>query len=47
MDITRPFVDAKDELAGLRAERVALINQIQAADTEEELDQLRARLDAC
>ena len=46
VDITRPFVDAKDELAGLRAERVALINQIQAADTEEELDQLRARLDA-
>jgi len=45
VDITRPFVDAKDELAGLRAERVALINQIQAADTEEELDQLRARLD--
>ncbi len=45
VDITRPFVDAKDELAGLRAERVALINQIQAADTEEELDRLRARLD--
>ena len=43
VDITRPFVDAKDELAGLRAERVALINQIQAADTQEELDQLRAR----
>ncbi len=46
VDITRPFVDAKDRLAGLRAERVALINQIQAADTQEELDQLRARLDA-
>ena len=45
VDITRLFVDAKDELAGLRAERVALINQIQAADTEEELDRLRARLD--
>ena len=46
VDITRPFVDAKDRLAGLRAERVALINQIQAADTQDELDQLRARLDA-
>jgi Domain of unknown function (DUF4349) len=45
-DITRPFVDAQDRLQGLRAERVALVNQIQAADTEEELDQLRARLDA-
>jgi hypothetical protein len=44
-DITRPFVDAKDRLAGLRAERVALVNQIQAADTQEELDDLRARLD--
>jgi hypothetical protein len=44
-DITRPFVDAKDRLAGLRAERVALVNQIQAADTQEELDELRARLD--
>ena len=43
VDITRPFVDAKDQLAGLRAERMSLIDQIQAADTQEELDQLRAR----
>jgi hypothetical protein len=46
VDITRPFVDAKQELAGLRAERVALVNQIQAADTQEELDELRARHEA-
>jgi Domain of unknown function (DUF4349) len=46
VDITRPFVDAQDRLQALRAERVALVNQIQAADTQEELDQLRARLDA-
>jgi hypothetical protein len=46
VDITRPFVDAKDELAGLRAERASLYAQIEAADTQEELDQLRARLDA-
>ena len=46
VDITRPFVDAKDRLVGLRAERVALVNQIQAAETQEELDRLRARLDA-
>ena len=46
LDITRPFVDAKDRLAGLRAERESLYAQIKAADTQEELDQLRARLNA-
>ena len=46
LDITRPFVDAKDRLAGLRAERESLYAQIKAADTPEELDQLRARLNA-
>lgn len=45
-DITRPFVDAKDRLAGLRAERESLIAQIEVADTEEELDRLKVRLDA-
>lgn len=45
-DITRPFVDAKDRLAGLRAERKSLIAQIKVADTEEELDRLKVRLDA-
>ena len=46
LDITRPFVDAKDRLAGLRAERESLYAQIKAADTQEELDQLRDRLNA-
>ena len=45
VDITRPFVDAKDRLAGLRAERKSLISQIRVADTEEELDRLKVRLD--
>jgi hypothetical protein len=45
VDITRPFVDAKDRLAGLRAERKSLISQIRIADTEEELDRLKVRLD--
>jgi Domain of unknown function (DUF4349) len=45
VDITRPFVDAKDELAGLRAVRESLFNQIEAATSQEELDELRARLD--
>ena len=45
VDITRPFVDAKDRLAGLRAERKSLVSQIRVADTEEELDRLKVRLD--
>lgn len=45
-DITRPFVDARDKLAGLRAERQSLLSQIEVADTEEELDDLRVRLDS-
>jgi hypothetical protein len=43
-DITRPFVDAHDRLAGFRAERRSLLAQIEAADTQEELDQLKLRL---
>ena len=39
-------MDAKDRLAGLRAERESLYAQIKAADTQEELDQLRDRLNA-
>ena len=44
VDITKPFVDAKDRLAGLRAERKSVIAQIKVADTEEELDNLKVRL---
>jgi Domain of unknown function (DUF4349) len=45
VDITRPFIDARDALRGLEAERRSLLRQIRAADTEEELDRLRARLE--
>ena len=44
VDITRPFVDAKDRLAGLNAERRSVLAQIRLADTEEELDGLKLRL---
>jgi hypothetical protein len=45
-DITRSFVDARDQLAGFRAERKSLLAQIEAADTQEELDALKLRLQA-
>lgn len=45
VDITRPYVDAKDRLDALRAERKSLVAQIKVADTEEELDKLKVRLD--
>ena len=44
VDITRPFVDAKKRMDGLRAERKSLLAQIRGADTEAELDTLKARL---
>lgn len=44
VDITRPFVDAKKRMDGLRAERRSLLAQIETADTEAELDSLKARL---
>jgi hypothetical protein len=46
VDITRPFVDAKDRLAGLNAERRSVLAQIRLADTEAELDALKLRLDS-
>ncbi len=46
VDITRPFVDAKDRLAGLNAERRSVLAQIRLADTEQELDALKLRLDS-
>jgi hypothetical protein len=46
LDITRPFINARDQLRGLRAERKSIVSQIRVADTEEELDRLRVRLDA-
>jgi len=46
VDITRPFVDARDKLQGLYAERRSLLAQIEAAETEEELDQLKDRLES-
>ena len=45
-DITRSFVDAHDQLAGFRAERKSLLAQIEAADTQDELDTLKLRLQA-
>lgn len=45
IDITRPFIDARERLANLRAERRGIRSQIEAATTGEELDALRARLD--
>jgi hypothetical protein len=44
VDITRPYIDAKDRMDGLRAERKSLLAQIQVADTEAELDTLKVRL---
>jgi hypothetical protein len=44
VDITRPFIDAKDRMDSLRAERKSLLAQIQVADTEAELDALKLRL---
>jgi hypothetical protein len=45
LDITRPFLDAKDRLADLRAEREGLRSQIETADTTEEIDELKRRLE--
>jgi hypothetical protein len=44
VDITRPFIDAKDRMDSLRAERKSLLAQIRVADTEAELDALKLRL---
>jgi hypothetical protein len=46
LDITRPFLDAKDRLADLRAEREGIRNQLADADTQAEIDQLKDRLAA-
>jgi Domain of unknown function (DUF4349) len=46
LDITRPFLDAKDRLADLRAEREGIRNQLEDAETQEEIDQLKDRLEA-
>lgn len=44
LDITRPFLDAKDRLADLRAEREGIRGQLEDADTQDEIDQLKQRL---
>jgi hypothetical protein len=44
LDITRPFLDAKDRLADLRAEREGIRGQLADADTQDEIDQLKQRL---
>ena len=45
LDITRPFVSAREVLAGLRAERESVLARLEAADTAEEARELRLRLD--
>jgi Domain of unknown function (DUF4349) len=44
LDITRPFLDAKDQLADLRAEREGIRNQLADAESQDEIDQLKQRL---
>jgi len=46
VDITRSFVAARDDLRGLRAERVSLVGRIRAATTDAEVDALQAQLAA-
>jgi len=46
VDITRSFVAARDDLRGLRAERVSLVERIRAATTDAEVDALQAQLAA-
>lgn len=43
-DITRPFVSARDKLAGYRAERDSLLKRLAAADTDEETQALKSSL---
>ncbi|CAN5582915.1 hypothetical protein BH10ACT11_BH10ACT11_18320 [soil metagenome] len=45
-DITKPFVSARDELGGLRAERDSLITRLSQATTDEETADLKAKLDS-
>lgn len=46
VDITAPFVDTKDVLAGLRAERRSVLRRIELAATQEEVDALKVQLAA-
>ena len=44
-DVTRNFVTAKDRLQAGRAERRSLLRRLKAADTDEQAEAIRARLD--
>jgi Domain of unknown function (DUF4349) len=44
-DVTREHVTAKDRLQAARAERRGLLRRLEAADTDEEAEAIRARLD--
>jgi hypothetical protein len=44
-DVTRDFVTAKDRLQAARAERRSLLRRLENADTDEEAEAIRARLD--
>jgi hypothetical protein len=44
-DVTREHVTAKDRLQSARAERRSLLRRLEAADTDEEAEAIRARLD--
>ena len=46
VDITAAFVDTKDVLAGLRAERQSVLHRLELADTQEEVDNLKFQLNA-
>ena len=44
VDITAPFVDTKDKLQGLRAERRSVLTRIEQATTQEDVDNLKIQL---